>query len=93
MEIKDVQRLAELARIDIPDSEAEILTHDLDAILGYIKQIETASIGQGDGLPCGDTPNTVRDDIAEKVSSSVHKSLIDNMPQVENGFLKVKKIL
>ena len=39
MEIKDIEKLAELAKIELIDKEKEGLLKDLDGILNYVKQI------------------------------------------------------
>jgi len=44
MQIKDVEKLAELSRIEIPDSEKGSILNDLQSILSYIDQIEKAEV-------------------------------------------------
>ena len=44
MEIKDIEKLAELAKIELTDAEKESLLKDLDSILGYVKQIKEADV-------------------------------------------------
>ena len=44
MQIKDIEKLAELAKIELTDSEKEALLKDLDSILGYVKQIESVEV-------------------------------------------------
>ena len=40
MEIKDVEKLAELAKIELTEEEKIRLIKDMDSILDYVKQIE-----------------------------------------------------
>lgn len=44
MEIKDVENLAALARIELTEEEKNELLHDMDSILGYVKQIEEIKV-------------------------------------------------
>lgn len=41
LEIKDIEKLAELARIEIPEEEKETLRKEVDSILGYIGEISS----------------------------------------------------
>ena len=44
MNIKDVEILAKLARIELKEDEKKELLSDMDSILGYVKQIENAEV-------------------------------------------------
>ena len=44
MELKDVEKLAQLARIELPENEKEGIFNDLKSILGYIDQIEKVQL-------------------------------------------------
>lgn len=43
IERKDVEKLAALARITIPENEIEKVRTDIDAILAYVDQIKEAN--------------------------------------------------
>jgi len=90
MEIKDIENLAELAKIELSDIEKRTLLKDLEDILTYVKQIE--SIKVDDILPEYSLKNVWREDeLNPKVFS---KELITKQfPDSQDGFLKVKKIL
>lgn len=91
MNTTDIQKLADLARLDITDSEATSLSSDLDKILEYIKQIETAPvdfISEENMLV-----NVLREDEVEESSADTQDKIINNMPEKSGRFLKVKKIL
>ncbi|MFA6524429.1 MAG: Asp-tRNA(Asn)/Glu-tRNA(Gln) amidotransferase subunit GatC [Candidatus Paceibacterota bacterium] len=90
MEIKDVEKLAELAKIEISDTEKETLLKDLDGILGYVKQIE--SIEVKDVNIEYENKNVWREDVP--ISSVFSSELIINQfPDSQDGFIKVKKIM
>src|SRR5438045_339108 len=43
MNIKDIEKLAALSRIDLLDSEKESLLNDMDSILAYVDQVKEAT--------------------------------------------------
>lgn len=90
MEIKDVENLAELARIELSLEEKKDLLKDMKGILEYVKQIEEMKVPDmklSDGLY-----NIWREDKIEMREFS--KELIaEQFPEAQDGFLKVKKIL
>ncbi|MFA6353372.1 MAG: Asp-tRNA(Asn)/Glu-tRNA(Gln) amidotransferase subunit GatC [Candidatus Paceibacterota bacterium] len=90
MDIKDVENLAKLARIELSEDEKKDLLHDMDNILGYVKQIEEMKIedvGQEQGVH-----NIWREDIIEQRDFS-SEIIAKQFPDAHDGFLKVKKIL
>ncbi|HAS80427.1 MAG: Aspartyl/glutamyl-tRNA(Asn/Gln) amidotransferase subunit C [Candidatus Nomurabacteria bacterium GW2011_GWE1_32_28] len=90
MEIKDIEKLAELAKIELSDNEKTSLIKDLDGILSYVKQIESVEVENI--LPEYNLKNVWREDeIKNRVFSK--DLIIDQFPDSQDGFLKVKKIL
>jgi aspartyl-tRNA(Asn)/glutamyl-tRNA(Gln) amidotransferase subunit C len=90
MEIKDVENLAELARIELSEEEKKELLSDMDSILGYIKQIESVDIKHS--VFNSANYNVWRED--EIIPREFSKELItEQFPTSQDGFLKVKKIL
>jgi aspartyl-tRNA(Asn)/glutamyl-tRNA(Gln) amidotransferase subunit C len=102
MNIKDVQNLAELARIELSEEEKKELLSDMDSILGYVKQIEevkTPTLSKGRGAdPVGvgfeeyKLHNVWREDKLEEREFS-KEIITEQFPDSQDGFLKVKKIL
>lgn len=95
MQIKDVENLAELAKIDLTAEEKEQILKDMGGILDYVKTIENVKVevpmSQGvekSNLPC----NVWRDDKIEPREFS-KDSIIKQFPDSQDNFLKVKKIL
>ena len=94
MNIKDVEALALLARIELTDAEKKSLLVDLEGILEYVRQIE--SVEAGDIEIRHKLYNVWREDKLEmtKFSPEFSRELItDQFPDAQDGFLKVKKIL
>ena len=90
MEIKDVENLAGLARIELTEEEKRGLLSDMDSILGYIKQIEEVKIK--DVKPEYKVYNVWREDEIEEREFS-KEIITEQFPDSQSGFLKVKKIL
>jgi aspartyl-tRNA(Asn)/glutamyl-tRNA(Gln) amidotransferase subunit C len=90
MDIKDVENLANLARIELMEKEKGELLSDMDSILGYVKQIETMKVENGEEEY--NIYNVWREDATEprEFSSEI---ITKQFPDSQDGFLKVKKIL
>ena len=90
MDIKDVENLAELARIRLEEEEKKSLLLDMESILGYVKQVSGIKIE--DAQPEYQIYNVWRED--ELGSRDFSRELIlSQFPDSQDGFLKVKKIL
>jgi aspartyl-tRNA(Asn)/glutamyl-tRNA(Gln) amidotransferase subunit C len=90
MQIGDIEKLAELAKIELNDNEKQSLLKDLDSILGYVKQIESVDVPEIN--PEYPNRNVWREDeiILREFS---REEIIKQFPDAQNGFVKVKKIL
>jgi len=90
MEIKDVENLAELAKIELNQEEKEKILKDMDGILAYVKQIEDVEVE--DIVPEYNHKNTWREDVLDE--RDFDKNLIlKQFPDSHDNFVKVKKIL
>ncbi len=90
MEIKDVENLAELARIELTDEEKREILADMKGILEYVKQIEGVKV---DNVKTEyDLTNAWREDVLEPRDFS-RDLIIGQFPDRQEDFLKVKKIL
>jgi aspartyl-tRNA(Asn)/glutamyl-tRNA(Gln) amidotransferase subunit C len=101
MNLKDIEKLAELAKIELSESEKEKLLKDLDSILSYVKIIESVEIpygGQGStffnsqGRTLPTSRNVMREDVVVP-RAFARAALLNQFPDSQDGFLKVTKIL
>lgn len=96
MNIKDVENLAELAKLELLEEEKKSMLADMESILGYVKQIERSSAEiDGSIEPSSEashTYNVWREDILEPREFS-KEIIVEQFPDSQDGFLKVKKIL
>ena len=90
MDIKDVEKLAELAKIELKEEEKETVLKDMEGILEYVKVIENVEVP--DVEPVYNQKNVWRED---EIKSSVFSNdlIIKQFPDAQDNFLKVKKIL
>ena len=90
MEIKDIEKLAELAKIELNDIEKAGLLKDLDSILDYVKQITEVEVP--DVSREYEHRNIWREDKLEERDFS-ETSIKEQFPDSQDGFVKVKKIM
>jgi len=98
MKLEDVKKLADMARIYMSDSEMEGIAKDFDSILAYVGQVQEVSKSEGtqsSTLTQEDyfLSNVMRDDVVTNKEGEYTEKILNNAPDTENGFLKVKKIL
>lgn len=89
---EEIKKLADLARIDLPDAEIAELVGEMDSILEFVSQVKeitkTTAGAEIDGLK-----NVMRDDTNPTEPETYSKDLIVEFPDKEGDYLKVKKIL
>ena len=90
MEIKDVEDLAKLARIELGEDEKKELLSDMEGILDYVKQIEKVKVDDAENEE--NNINVWREDLEDKRDFS-EELIKKQFPDSQDGFLKVKKIL
>lgn len=87
----DLDNLSTLARITITPNEKGKMLADMQAILGYISEINEVegSLAKEDVVMC----NIIREDVVTHVAGSNTQLLLDEAPATENGYVKVMQVL
>jgi aspartyl-tRNA(Asn)/glutamyl-tRNA(Gln) amidotransferase subunit C len=85
----DIQRLADLARINITKEEEESFRKDLESIVLFVDQIKSRDVSLTSVTP--DRVNVFRDDVVAPLSSAY--SLVETAPSHKDGFIKVPKVI
>lgn len=96
MDIKDVENLAILARIELGEEEKVALLKDMQGILEYVKVIESVDIEAGEvEYPTYNVwrEDELRDENSPEASKFSADLITGQFPDSKDGFLKVKKIL
>lgn len=92
MTIQDIEKLAELARIEMPESEKQEFLDNMESTLRYVGIIEkvTAEIP----VPtAGEVRNVLREDTDPRASGVYTEKILAQAPATQDGFVKVKQIL
>jgi aspartyl-tRNA(Asn)/glutamyl-tRNA(Gln) amidotransferase subunit C len=89
---EDVRKVAQLARLDLPDDKIATYTGQLERILEYVAHLEAVDT---DGVPATtravEVVNVTRDDRIKP--TPVREQLLDLAPQREGDFFRVPRIL
>jgi aspartyl-tRNA(Asn)/glutamyl-tRNA(Gln) amidotransferase subunit C len=89
---EDVRKVAQLARLDLPDDKIATYTGQLERILEYGAHLEAVDT---DGVPATtravEVVNVTRDDRINP--TPVREQLLDLAPQREGDFFRVPRIL
>ncbi len=91
MKKEDLDKLAKLSRLSITDEEKEKLALEFDSILGYVSEIEKVSVGER-VLEAGLLRNIMREDGEPHESGLYTEAILNNAPDTEDGYLKVKQV-
>lgn len=92
LEIKDIEKLAKLARIELSSEEKEKMLKEIDPILGYVAQLKEV-VSSEDEKKAGELRNIFREDENPTETSKNTKDIVNNMPESKDDYLKVNKIL
>lgn len=92
----DVEKIAELARLDLTAEETDLFTEQLSSIIGYIEKLN--EIDTADILPMshcapagGDSRYAMRDD--QTRPGLGQKLAVENAPDSDAGYFKVPKVI
>lgn len=90
---EDVLKLARLARLDLTDAEVEEFQGELSAILQYVEQLQSVDVeGLEPTHQVTGLTNVTRPDETRDYGYKIEK-LLENVPAVKDGQIKVKRML
>lgn len=88
---EDLANIASLSRISVTPEEEDKMLADMQAILGYISEINEVS---GDVVRTkGEHYNIVREDIITHETGSNTETILNEAPDTEDGYVKVAQVL
>ncbi len=91
---EEILHLASLARIRLTDGEIKDLEVELPKIIDYVSVVSDIAGEEIDSEPhVGARYNVLRKDEVTNEPGQFTEDLLKEMPDTQNGFLKVKKIL
>jgi aspartyl-tRNA(Asn)/glutamyl-tRNA(Gln) amidotransferase subunit C len=92
--VNDVKYVASLAKIAITDEEAARFTGELDAILGYVQQLDAVdTAGLEPTYQVTGLRNVMRPDTLIDYGKVTRDDLLKNTPRQQDGYIKVPKVL
>ena len=92
MDIKDIEKLAELSRIEMSQEEKEKILGEMDSILGFVDQIQKANVDITE-REAGEVRNIMREDESPHESGKYTEDILREVPKTRDGYVEVKKIL
>lgn len=92
--LEDIEKLSELARINLDKKEKKELQEDLEAILTYVEKLKLAPIGDLNKIARkDDVVNKIREDANPHKPGEYSKDILNEAPAEERGYFRVKRIL
>jgi aspartyl/glutamyl-tRNA(Asn/Gln) amidotransferase C subunit len=91
---EDIQKLAELSRIELTDAEMESLQKDISNILDYVGQV--SAVEGGTEKEAGLNHNVMRDDVPyaeDSALKNVRADVVAAFPEKKNDYNVVRKII
>ena len=92
MNTDDITHLATLSRLELTEKEMQKFPGQLESILGFIDQIKDVEIS-GNIIRDMQNYNTFREDTDHHEAGESREEIIAGMPNVQDDYLKTKKIL
>jgi len=92
---EEIEKLAELSRIELRDGEVESLQKDISSILDYVGQISSLE-GEGGKKEVPANHNVMRDDVPYEKDSSLlasREAILEALPKREGDYNVVRKII
>jgi len=96
---KDVEHVARLGRVELSEEEKEKFTSQLEGILNYVGQLEKLDTKNIAPTSYAITQNKSeklmigREDICKESSHELRENLLNNAPQRDGNFFRVKKVI
>jgi aspartyl-tRNA(Asn)/glutamyl-tRNA(Gln) amidotransferase subunit C len=90
---KEIENLAQLARIKLSEDDKASLVKEFDSILGYVDQLKKVDVSMDAEARVGAVKNVMREDVAEDSTPAEREALLNEAPHREGDFIAVKKII
>ena len=91
MQLEDIKKLASMARVDMSEEELSQMANDFEPILAYVGQVSEVKQEAKDREYL--LQNVMREDIVTNPAGAYTDKIVEQMPDSQDGFLKVKQIL
>ncbi|AIJ86871.1 Asp-tRNA(Asn)/Glu-tRNA(Gln) amidotransferase subunit GatC [Brucella melitensis] len=92
VDISTVKRVAHLARIAVSEDDAESMTGELNAILGFVEQLNEVDV-EGIEPMTSVTPMKMRMREDKVTDGGIAAAVVANAPVTEDNFFVVPKVV
>lgn len=89
----DVQKLAALARLSIPEANLETFAKEFDGILAYVGRLEELTLPEKGAGTVPVVRNVFRGDGVPHEKGLYTKALVEQFPEHDGDYLSVKQII
>ena len=92
---KEVEKIAELARLGLSEEEKEKLASDLSSVIGYIQKLGELNVEKVEPMTGGTALESVvrKDDETKDIADEDMKAgILNAAPDKDNGYFKVPSI-
>lgn len=89
----EVKKLAALARVRIPEEQLARFAEEFDAILAYVGKLDTLALDIKDKQSASLVRNVFREDGTPHEKGKYTEKLVEQFPDKEGKYLKVKQII
>lgn len=89
---EDIEKLAQLSRIDISEGEIKELCGEIESILEYVSEVQDVSSAEPE-KKAGERRNILREDDNPHESGIYTEMILNEAPEQKDGYIKVKAIL
>lgn len=90
---EEVKKLAELSLLAVREDEIDRLAKEMDAILEYVKDVDAIASTQEEEDEKPELYNVYREDEITNDPGEYTERILKEMPETDEGYLRVKKIL
>lgn len=90
----EIKKIAQLARLELNEVEIEKYQEQLSSVLGYIDKLKEVKTSDIDILGLdSDEYNQVREDEIVLADDQEKKIILDQIPEKEDGQVKVERVI
>jgi len=93
---KEVEKIAELARLGLAEKEKEKFAEDLSSVIGYIQKLSEVNVEKVEPMTGGTDLESItrQDDEIKSISDpQTRKQILNAAPDREDDYFKVPSIL
>ena len=89
----EVKKIAELALLSVEERELDTVTGEIDSILEYVSDIDKLAEGESEEKEKPDLYNVMREDEVTNTEGEFTQKILNEAPDTDGDYLRVKKIL